>query len=502
MRKVLLGTTAIVAVGLLASGVAYAQDEEAAPAEEPMAEEMMADDEMMADEAMAEEEMVEEAPAAEGVSVSVGGYYNVALGFADVDNADLHSPSVGQDIEIVVSGSTTLDNGMTVGVSANIEGNKGGDALDERKVYFQGPFGELQIGSTESAPQQMGKVSARASTLFGVSTPFYVFASESFIGGSDDGLGEEDSGKLVFFTPSFNGVKLGASFAPSDTEQGQYGGNAAGDGGYSDQFGLAASYSGDFGDSSFGVMVGYESYEYDGACDGSAKSSAATMVVDQTAHEYTIAAKYARLFTTFDADNDGTLGSELQDDEAGDDIPRSSELLMAVDKAQELYAGEDGMNHLFTDGGVAEEQTGFASDVATSLQRSMYRTGDMIAAGGAAVNCEPTALRFGLSFSAGAVSVAGNFIETDVANDLSSTILDVGLSYNTGAATIGLGWATQETEAAGGGDDEVSRYGIDFSMPLGTGISLDAQVDTGEKTPAGGQGTEWTQFMLGTHIGF
>ena len=93
-------------------------------------------------------------------------------------------------------------------------------------------------------------------------------------------------------------------------------------------------------------------------------------------------------------------------------------------------------------------------------------------------------------------------LEIDRANDLSQSILDLGLSFDTGAATIGLGWATSSTEAAGGGDDEISRYGIDFSMPLGTGISLDAQVDTGENTPAGAQGTEWTQFMLGTHIGF
>ena len=317
MRKVLLGTTALVAVSLLASGVAYAQDEEAAPAEEPMAEEamgddMMADDEMMAedDEMMAEEEMMEEAPAAEGISVGVGGYYNAAIGFADVDEANLHSPSIGQDIEIVISGETTLDNGLTVGVSANIEGNKGGDALDERKIYFQGPFGELQIGSTESAPQQMGIVSARASTLFGVSTPFYIFATPSGIYSSNDGLNEEDNAKIIFFTPSFNGVKLGASFAPSNTEEGQYGGNAANGGDYSDQLGLAVSYSGDFGDSSFSAMVGYETYEFDGMCDGSAMSSAmmTTTMLTHLTKLYSVEQKRSILYAAFLPEDASDLG--------------------------------------------------------------------------------------------------------------------------------------------------------------------------------------------------
>jgi predicted porin len=514
MRKVLLGTTAIVAVGLLASGVAYAQDEEAAPAEEPMAEEamgddMMADDEMMAedDEMMAEEEMMEEAPAAEGISVGVGGYYNAAIGFADVDEANLHSPSIGQDIEIVISGETTLDNGLTVGVSANIEGNKGGDALDERKIYFQGPFGELQIGSTESAPQQMGIVSARASTLFGVSTPFYIFATPSGIYSSNDGLNEEDNAKIIFFTPSFNGVKLGASFAPSNTEEGQYGGNAANGGDYSDQLGLAVSYSGDFGDSSFSAMVGYETYEFDGMCDGSAMSSALTMVPGTfLTKSYTVAQKLAILQEAFQGEDTNVDGPYLRNDD--DEVDGLTELEMYVDKAREVWNGEDDENPLIDITTVGEEgtpevvalPTGLAPDEVHDFNTD--ERGPSTTSGGSAPNCEPSALRVGASFSAGGVTVAGTMLEIDRANDRSQSILDLGLSFDTGAATIGLGWATSSTEAAGGGDDEISRYGIDFSMPLGTGISLDAQVDTGENTPAGAQGTEWTQFMLGTHIGF
>ena len=513
MRKVLLGTTAIVAVGLLASGVAYAQDEEAAPAEEPMAEEMMADDEMMADEAMAEEEMMEEAPAAEGISVGVGGYYNAAIGFADVDNVSSHSPSVGQDIEIIISGSTTLDNGMTVGVQANIEGNKAGDALDERKIYFQGSFGELQIGSIESAPQQMGMVSARGSNLFGVSTPFYTFAAvsatewdTSLIASSNDGLNEEDNAKIVYFTPSFNGVKLGASYAPSDTEQGHYGGNVenakAYGGAYKGQTGIAASYTGDFGDSSFSAMVGYETYEADGMCDSAVAITAATPLTDT----YILTVKHAILTHAFD--QDGTPGLA---DAAPADSPAGtlSELEMAAAKAKELWAEYDEMGMLLPNPLVTDHDSnaetpdrliaGTAADELDVRPRTFY-TGESTP--GAVQNCSPSTLRVGASFSAGAVTVAGTMLEIDRSNAHSQSILDVGLSFDTGAATVGIGWATSSTETAGGGDDEVSRYGIDFSMPLGTGISLDAQVDTGENTPAGTTGTEWTQFMLGTHISF
>ena len=88
MKKILLGTTALVAAGAFV-GAAQA-------------------DEMMA----------------EPISVGVGGYYHSALIVTASDDDTDRGHGLQQDIEIQVAGSTTLDNGITVSVRARLEGDK------------------------------------------------------------------------------------------------------------------------------------------------------------------------------------------------------------------------------------------------------------------------------------------------------------------------------------------------------------------------------------------
>ena len=130
-KKLLLGTTALIAAGVVTGGVAQA-------AEEP-------------------------------ITAGIGGYFRSAMGMINQDDsvgelaAGAQSMTIGNDIEIVVSGSTTLDNGITAGFQANIEGNGGATAggsssLDERFVFFRGGFGQIRIGQVESARQLTPKL--------------------------------------------------------------------------------------------------------------------------------------------------------------------------------------------------------------------------------------------------------------------------------------------------------------------------------------------------------
>jgi len=239
MKKVLLGTTALAVAGMVAGGAANA-------AEEP-------------------------------ITAGIGGYYKAAMGFVSEDNDDgqlsdaRNSNALGQDIEIGISGSTTLDNGMTVGFVANIEGNTDGTAdsaaLDERWLFFRGSFGQFRVGSTESARQEMTNFAPNGAWNFGVNTPFFIFANPGNGAGFfnvrtyDDGLGTEDNLKIIYFSPTFNGFRVGASYAPEDDNQQQYGGNTTDEtGGLQNNMSVSAEFAHDFGAANIRLMAGYESY--------------------------------------------------------------------------------------------------------------------------------------------------------------------------------------------------------------------------------------------------
>ncbi|MEE8173568.1 MAG: porin, partial [Alphaproteobacteria bacterium] len=240
-KKLLLGTTALIAAGVVSSGVAQA-------AEEP-------------------------------ITAGISGYFRTAMAFVSQDDSDgefansTASHNIANDIEINVGGSTTLDNGITAGFSANIEGNAGGTgangsaALDERFVFFRGGFGQLRVGQVEGARQSMTVFAPSGNYNFGVNTPFFIFGNPGNAAGIfnvrtySDGIGNEDSIKLIYYSPTFNGFRLGLSYAPTLGNNDQYGGNA-GDalGALQNGASISAEFSQDFGDFRFNAMLGWEGY--------------------------------------------------------------------------------------------------------------------------------------------------------------------------------------------------------------------------------------------------
>jgi predicted porin len=241
MKKILLGSTALVAAGMIAGGAARAEDKP--------------------------------------ISVTTGGYYQSAFGVVSEDNndgeySDHRNPTAfGQDVEIVVQGSATFDNGLTAGFKVNFEGNAGGDdseSMDERFVFFRGNWGQIRLGATESARQEFTNFAPGGSGIFGVNTPFFIFGNPGNASGIfnvrtyDDGLGSEDSAKVVYFSPSFNGFSFALSYAPMDAGQEQYGANTRENAGQMlDELSVAAAFDHDFGDFKIRVSGGYETYTTD-----------------------------------------------------------------------------------------------------------------------------------------------------------------------------------------------------------------------------------------------
>lgn len=127
----LLGMTALAAVGLIAAPI--------------MAADMM------------------EGP----VTVGLSGYTQGAIDFYSQDDTDndgeddARGNDIGYVYEFNISGSTTLDNGITVGVHAQLGRAGGGDSepppngtttdFEEMHTTLSGAFGSLRLGRTESA---------------------------------------------------------------------------------------------------------------------------------------------------------------------------------------------------------------------------------------------------------------------------------------------------------------------------------------------------------------
>lgn len=194
MKKTLLGTTALVAAGLIA-GPALASDP---------------------------------------LKVTVGG--NVVTGFyvVDADNfgatkfQDTKVAVVARNIDIIAEG--TLDNGMTAGVDAKLmlgsdfsnialfANNSGGATFRQLYAYLEGGFGRFEIGGTDGAAYKMHYTSPWFVPGNGVDSPNIYNAATSvvpgFVRASTFSLMATDSNKVSYFTPRLAGFQLGVSYTP------------------------------------------------------------------------------------------------------------------------------------------------------------------------------------------------------------------------------------------------------------------------------------------------
>jgi predicted porin len=182
MKKVLMGTSALVALGAMAASPAAAEDP---------------------------------------IKLSVGGYWQQVTTFVSVDELqgapDFLPVNVRQEGEIHFKGETTLDNGLTVGVQVQLEGVTQSDQIDESYMYFSGDWGRIILGAENAAPYLM-QYSA-PSVAWGVNSPNFMFfpsvlATTTFINGVSD------ANKITYFTPRFGGFQFGISYTPNADARG------------------------------------------------------------------------------------------------------------------------------------------------------------------------------------------------------------------------------------------------------------------------------------------
>ena len=195
MKKILLGSTAIVAAGMIAS--------------------------------------VPSADAASKMKLGLGGYMEQWIGFTSGDDGagqDYSGVNIVSDPEVFFKGKTKLDNGLTIGVNVQLEATQNGDQIDEQYMTVSGAFGQIIIGDENSAMYKMHY----APSDFGIgmnsgdntvwNKPVSDAEGDSINMGSHyrspfgatyiepDAI--NDAAKISYFTPRVSGFQLGLSYAP------------------------------------------------------------------------------------------------------------------------------------------------------------------------------------------------------------------------------------------------------------------------------------------------
>jgi outer membrane protein OmpU len=204
MKKILLATTALAAGGLVAAlpgGPAEAQQK--------------------------------------GLQLGIGGYFQAYYIFGDQDKDSTGQPANSRrgddfkrEAEVHFKGTTTLDNGLTVGVHVELEAETSADQIDESYLFFQGSWGRLILGSENSAAYLMSVAGRPVDGNFDGADPNYRIyqpgGNRAVAGGGTATAGgggfvfapvvSGDSEKVTYMSPRWNGFMAGISFTGDNSE--------------------------------------------------------------------------------------------------------------------------------------------------------------------------------------------------------------------------------------------------------------------------------------------
>lgn len=195
MRKILYGTTALIAAGMISTAVS----------------------------------------AAEPVKLQLGGFmdwyaaamkqensFRRAMSNAVAGDGDFNDFDIIGDGEIYFKGSTMLDNGMDVAVHVELEAGTGDEAtrsIDESYVTIGTAYGQVIVGATRNAASKM-HVSAPEVGRLGVDesrATLFVVAPAAVVGLNASWLNFDDRvNKIAYISPTLYNLTFGATWTPGN----------------------------------------------------------------------------------------------------------------------------------------------------------------------------------------------------------------------------------------------------------------------------------------------
>jgi outer membrane protein OmpU len=221
MKKVLFGTTALVAAGLIAG----------------------------------------QASAADPIKLSVGGYMEQWVGFAVNDGDQLRRDFDEQsDSEVYFRGSTKLDNGISVAVRMDFEADRGNTGMDDSFLTLSSDsLGRIELGSTWSPDAKLAHGAPDVGISYfgtGGDVDNWVVRPAGNTS-TDTARGTTDSNKVAYYSPTFSGFQVGASYAADEVAGGNPAALASSGPGNATAYALAAAYNGTIGELKVGADVSW-----------------------------------------------------------------------------------------------------------------------------------------------------------------------------------------------------------------------------------------------------
>lgn len=277
MKKLLIGTTALVATVGIASSV-YAKD----------------------------------------LSLKVGGNMRAGVGFG-AHNEGITKQSddffILRDGEIQFTGQGTLDNGITITARIELDGISTGDQIDENWLEVETAFGSFLIGGNDNAGYNAGGIGYTLSIL-GTAAQDQTFG---FTPASIGTISQTDNIAIHYYSPSIAGFEIGVSYANDvvDGPDGDAGSDNANDGDTAtdtndDQYAIGANYQNSFGD--FDLAIG-GSYIYSEVDNAIADADSSDQDIEETEWGVGVELGFAGFTLTGryeDEDNeDGTVDTEI-----------------------------------------------------------------------------------------------------------------------------------------------------------------------------------------------
>jgi hypothetical protein len=225
MKKLLIGTTALVAVGMAADG----------------------------------------ALAAEKINLGLGGYWRgfFVVGDQDSNISGKHDHGISREGEVFFQGSTTLDNGLKVGVKVELEAETSGDQIDTSYITFGGGFGTVFVGSFWGPGVAMHYANA-GDQLSGwgdfashqvATDPTGNSAGASFISYAYRAANND---QIAYYTPRIMGFQAGVGYMPNAQEESAAALSADNSGAVSQIWQAGVNYQQTFNDVGIGLSAVYE----------------------------------------------------------------------------------------------------------------------------------------------------------------------------------------------------------------------------------------------------